>query len=213
MPTRVKICGLSTEVTLAAALDAGADMIGLVLFPKSPRHVDIARAADLAGQARGRAVTVALTVDADDALLDRIVAEVKPGMLQLHGRETPERVAAVRARLGVPVMKAIAVATAGDAAFARLYRDAADLVLFDAKAPAGAARPGGNGAAFDWRVLDAVKDAAPYALSGGLTPANVAAAIRTTGAAIVDVSSGVESAPGVKDTDLIRAFMTAARAL
>lgn len=211
MSTRVKICGLKTEEALSAALEARADMVGFVFFPASPRCVEIAHAAALAEFATGMAGVVALTVDADDVLLDRIVAEVKPHLLQLHGGETPERVAAVRARYDIAVMKAIAVETVDDAQRALAYRDVADLILFDAKAPTGSAIPGGNGIAFDWRLLDGVKDQVPFMLSGGLTPDNVGDAIRTTGAKVVDVSSGVERAPGVKDPDKIRVFMRAVK--
>ena len=211
MPTRVKICGLKTVDALAAALDAGADMVGLVFFPASPRNVEITEAAQLSQLAAGKATVVALTVDADDALLDRIVAEVKPQLLQLHGHETPARVAAVRKRYGIAVMKALAVATPADALGALAYRDAADLILFDAKAPKGSVIPGGNGVTFDWRLLDGVKNKVSFMLSGGLTLANVGDAIRATGAEIVDLSSGVESAPGVKDPDKIRAFVRAVK--
>ena len=218
MSTRVKICGLSTEATLDAALDAGADMVGFVLFAKSPRNVSLERAAALVrhAQARGTADAVTLLVDPDDALVDRVVAAVKPDVLQLHGHETPERVEAIRRRSGLRVMKAVPVATADDVAQAFTYLEpqgGADVLMFDAKPPATPdALPGGNGLAFDWRILDAAKGRAPFALAGGLTPDNVAAAIALTGAAIVDVSSGVESAPGQKDPDLIRRFLRAAKA-
>lgn len=212
MPTRVKICGISTAEAMAAALDAGADDVGLVIFPPSPRHVTVCAAAGLARQARGRARVVALTVDADDALLEAIAADVKPDILQLHGNESVERVAYIRRRLGVAVMKAIKVATAADAARALDYAGVADLILFDARPPKGADRPGGHGAVFDWRALDGVKGKVPYMLSGGLTPDNVAEAIGATGAPAVDVSSGVEYAPGVKDTHRIRQFIAAVRA-
>lgn len=211
MPTRVKICGINTVEAMAAALEAGADDVGLVIFGPSPRNVTLARAQQLAGLARGRARIVVLTVDADDALLDEIVERVKPELLQLHGNETPERARAIRQRYGIPVMKAIKVATSADAAEALAFADSVDLVLFDARPPKGADRPGGHGAVFDWQALDAVKDKLRYMLSGGLTPENVADAVRATGAASVDVSSGVESAPGEKDPALIRAFVVAAR--
>ncbi len=207
---RVKICGLSTPATMDAALDAGADLVGLVFFPKSPRHVDIAAAAALADRARGRAEIVALVVDADDALLASIMQHVKPDVLQLHGRETPERAKEIRQRFGTRVWKVIGVETAADATRAHDYDEAADLILFDAKAPKGAAHPGGNGVTFNWRLLDGVKGM-PYILSGGLTADNVAAAIAATGAVAVDVSSGVESAPGVKDPARIAAFIHAAK--
>jgi phosphoribosylanthranilate isomerase len=212
VPTRVKICGISTAEAMASALDAGADDVGLVLFPPSPRHVALEGAAELARQARGRARIVALTVDADDALLAAVVEAVKPDILQLHGSESVERVAQIRRRFGVPVMKAIKVATAEDAAQALDFAEVADLILFDARPPKGADRPGGHGAVFDWQALDGVKDRVHYMLSGGLTAENVAEAIRATGATAVDVSSGVERAPGVKDCDRIRAFLAAVRA-
>lgn len=211
MTTRVKICGIRTEDALSTALEARADMVGFVFFPSSPRHIEIADAAAFAQFATGMAAVVALTVDADDALLDRIVAEVRPHLLQLHGHETPERVAAVRARYDLAVMKAIAVKTAEDALGALAYRDIADLILFDAKAPKGSAIPGGNGVVFDWHLLDGVKVQVPFMLSGGLTATNVGDAIRTTGAKVVDVSSGVESTPGTKDPDRIRAFVRAVK--
>lgn len=212
MPTRVKICGIKTAEAMSVALAAGADDVGLVLFPPSPRNVGLKEARQLADQARGRARIVVLTVDADDVLLADIVEVVKPELLQLHGNETPDRVSEIRQRYGIPVMKAIKVATAADAAEALAYTRVADLVLFDARPPKDADRPGGHGAVFDWRALDGVKDKVRYMLSGGLTPENVAEAIRATGAGAVDVSSGVESAPGVKDPARIRAFVTAARA-
>lgn len=212
MTTRVKICGIRTKEAMTAALDAGADDIGLVLFPPSPRNVSLDEAKALADAARGRARIVVLTVDADDALLAAIATEIRPDVLQLHGNETAESVRNIRRRFAIPVMKAIKVATAGDAKLALDYADAADLILFDARPPKGADRPGGHGATFDWTALDDVKDRVAYMLSGGLTPANVGEAIRATGAEAVDVSSGVESAPGVKDPSLIRAFIAAVRA-
>ena len=211
MTTQVKICGLRTEPALEAALAGGADYVGLVFFAPSPRNVTLATAEALAGNARGRARIVALMVDPDDTLIDAVVASVAPDLLQLHGEETPGRVAAIRRRWGRPVMKAIKVETAEDARAASGYRQAADLILFDARAPADSTRPGGNGAPFDWRTLLGVKDDMPFMLSGGLTPDNVAEAIRLTGAAIVDVSSGVESSPGEKDPELIRSFLRAAK--
>ena len=214
MSVRVKICGLKSSEALDAALAAGADYVGLVFYPRSPRNVDIAKAAALAARSRGRATVVALLVDPTDALVDEVMQHVAPDLLQLHGKETPERVAQIRARADRLVMKALAVETADDARQALAYRDAADLILFDAKAPKDLANalPGGNGVPFDWRALEAVKDQVPYMLSGGLTPDNVAAAIAVTGATAVDVSSGVERAPGEKDPDLIRRFVAAAKA-
>ena len=208
---KVKICGLRTEAALEAALAGRADYVGLVFFPPSPRNVAPAVAKVLAARARGRAKIVALMVDPDDALIAEVVATAAPDILQLHGQETPARVAEVRARWGIPVMKAVAVETAEDARAALRYSAAADLILFDARAPAESTRPGGNGAPFDWRLLLGVTDEMPFVLSGGLTPDNVAEAIRLTGATIVDVSSGVESRPGEKDPDLIRRFLRAAK--
>jgi phosphoribosylanthranilate isomerase len=211
MAAKVKICGLRTEDALEAALSGGADYVGLVFFGPSPRNVTPQTAKALAAKARGRAKVVALMVDPDDALIDTVVAAAAPDLLQLHGEETPERVAEIRARWGTPVMKALAVTTAEDVRAASRYRKAADLILFDARAPADSTRPGGNGAPFDWRALLGVTDGMAFMLSGGLTPDNVAEAIRLTGAAIVDVSSGVESRPGEKAPELIRRFLRAAK--
>ena len=208
----VKICGLSTVETLAAALDVRADRVGFVFYPKSPRHVSIDQAVTLAAVARGRAAIVALTVDAEDDALEAIVAAIEPDMLQLHGRESPDRVAAIRARFGRPVIKAIGVSTAQDLATASDYAVVANELLFDAKPPAGAKLPGGNGVAFDWRILAALDLDIPFMLSGGLTPDTVGEAVRITRAPAVDVSSGVESAPGIKQPELIAAFVAAARA-
>jgi phosphoribosylanthranilate isomerase len=207
----VKICGLSTEETLDAALDAGADMIGLNFFPPSPRFVSLDTGERLADRARGRAEIVALSVDMDDAGLAEIVDALRPDWLQLHGKDSPERTAAVRARFGRRVMKAIHVSTAGDLATARAYADACDRLLLDATPPKGAVLPGGNGEAFDWTILRGFRPVRPYLLSGGLTPGNVAEALHISGAPGVDVSSGVETAPGRKSADLIRAFIAAAR--
>jgi phosphoribosylanthranilate isomerase len=210
--TKVKICGLRTEAALEAALAGGADYVGLVFFPPSPRNISLAGAKTLADKARGRARIVALLVDPDDALIEAVIASVDPDILQLHGDETSERVREVRRRWGKPVMKAIKVGTAADVEAAFAYSDAADLILFDARPPADSTRPGGHGATFDWRILAGLKGRLPFMLSGGLTPDNVAEAIRITGAAIVDVSSGVESRPGEKDLELIRRFLLAAKA-
>jgi phosphoribosylanthranilate isomerase len=209
---KVKICGLRTEAALTAALDGGADYVGLVFFPPSPRHLPPAAAGPLAAMARGRARIVALMVDPDDALIETVVGAVDPDLIQLHGEESPERVAEVRRRWARPIMKAVKVETARDAETALRYRGVADLILFDARAPKGSVLPGGNGAPFDWRALAGVKDRVAYMLSGGLTPDNVAEAIRVTGAGIVDVSSGVEMRPGEKDPELIRRFLRAAKA-
>lgn len=210
MAVKVKICGVRTPAIVDEAADEGADYVGLVFFAKSPRHLTIEEASLLASAARGRIGTVAVLVDPDDALIDRVVGEVGPDLLQLHGEESPERVAAIRMRTGKPVLKAIAVAESGDVTKAAPYVAGANYVLFDAKAPSGAVLPGGNGVAFDWRALKGV--AGPFALSGGLTPDNVGEAIRLTGAALVDVSSGVECAPGEKDVELVRRFIRAAKA-
>jgi len=212
MSTIVKICGLSTPETLDAALDAGADMVGFVFFQPSPRNITLEQGRALGRQARGRAIRAALTVDAEDALLASIVEALEPDLLQLHGRETPERTAAVKARFGIPVMKALPVESAADLAAPARYAAAADRLLFDARAPRGATRPGGLGRPFDWTVLQGFASPLPYLLSGGLDADNVAEALRVTRAPGVDVSSGVEREPGVKDPGLIRAFVRAARA-
>ena len=211
--TIVKICGLSSGATLDAALEAGADMVGFVFFDPSPRNLSIERARALGARVRGRAKKVALTVEADDAKLDAIIAALSPDILQLHGRETRERVREIRARFGIPVMKAIGVAASGDLAKAAAYADVADTILFDAKPAPEAVLPGGNGEVFDWSILKGFASGTAWMLSGGLEPANVAAALAGTGACGVDVSSGVERAPGVKDPDRIRAFIAAVRAL
>ncbi len=213
MTTQVKICGLKTRDAMQAALDAGADYVGLVFFENSPRNVSIETAAELADLASGRAKVVVLLVDPGAGMVDRIMPYVAPDILQLHGTETPARVAEIKRRTGATIMKAIKVETAADAALALDYIGIADLILFDAKAPKDAILPGGNGLTFNWRVLDDVKAKVPYMLSGGLTPGNVAEAIRLTGARRVDVSSGVELNPGEKDADLIRAFVAAAKAV
>jgi len=211
MTVLVKICGLSTQDTLDAALAAGADMVGLVFFPRSPRNVSLEMAAALASRAAGRATVVALTVDADDAALDAIRATVRPDLWQLHGAETPERVAAVRTRTGLPVMKALGIADAGDLAAIDPYLLVADRLLFDAKPPKGGALPGGNGVAFDWSLLAGLDLPRPAMLSGGLDASSVARALAITGLPGVDVSSGVERAPGDKDPARMAAFVAAAR--
>ncbi len=212
MSLEIKICGLSTPETLDAALGAGADMVGMVFFAPSPRHVDLATAAALAARARGRAGIVALTVDADDATLAAIVDAARPDMLQLHGKESPERVAAIRARFGLPVMKAVGIATAADLARLSAYADVADRLLLDAKPPKGALLPGGNGVPFDWNLLAGLDLTRPFMLSGGLDPDNVGEAVRRVHPPGIDVSSGVERAPGIKDPARIAAFLRAARA-
>jgi phosphoribosylanthranilate isomerase len=211
MSLLVKICGLSTADSLDAALAAGADLVGFVFFPLSPRNVMPMAVGGLGGRVRGRAQKVALTVDADDALFEAIMESLKPDILQLHGHETPERVAALKARFGRPVMKAIPVETRADLAALDRYRGAADRFLFDARAPREATRPGGLGKPFDWRLLGGIEAGPDYLLSGGLDAGNVAEALAVTGAPGVDVSSGVERRPGEKDPDKIAAFVTAAR--
>lgn len=208
---KVKICGLSTPETMDAALGAGADFVGLVFYAKSPRNVSLEQAAILADRARGRAKIVALIVDAEDATLSVINTGVKPDYFQAHGAETPERVSEIVVLTGKPVIKAIKVAEPADIATAAEYAGKAAFILYDAKAPETLANalPGGNGIAFDWQLLAKAKD---FMLSGGLNPENVAQAIAATSAPMVDVSSGVESAPGRKDLNLIRKFIEAARA-
>ena len=212
MPLLVKICGLSTRETLDTALEAGADMVGFVFFPPSPRHLSLETARELGRQAKGRAAKVALSVDADDAMLSNIVETLQPDLLQLHGKETIARVRDIKAKFGLPVMKVIAVETAADLAALPGYAGVADRILFDARAPKGASRPGGLGAVFDWQVLSKLELTLPYMVSGGLCADNVAEAIRVTRAGGVDVSSGVERSPGHKDPEMIRAFIRAARA-
>lgn len=208
---RVKICGLSSSAAIDAAAAAGAAYVGFVFFPKSPRNIEISDAAQLAAEVPVGLAKVALTVDADNAFLDRLTAEVPLDMLQLHGSESPERVIEVKARYGLPVMKVVGVATADDLPQLEIYSQVADQLLVDAKPPKGADRPGGNALAFDWNLVAGRRWAVPWMLAGGLTPDNVAEAITRTGARQVDVSSGVESAPGVKDVALIRAFIEAAQ--
>jgi phosphoribosylanthranilate isomerase len=207
----VKICGLSTGPTLDAALEAGADMVGFVFFSKSPRHIDWATARALGRQAAGRAKIVALSVDADDDTLKRIVDALAPDLMQLHGSESPARVKEISKLFVRPTMKAIGVATRADLAAAEAYEGVADTLLIDAKPPKDAVLPGGNGRPFDWRLTQDFHAPLPWLLSGGLEPDNVGAAIALSGARGVDVSSGVESAPGVKDPARIRAFVAAAR--
>ena len=205
----VKICGLSTPETMDAALDAGADFVGLMFFAKSPRNVTLRQAAELAERARGRATVVTVTVSADDALLMSIAENVRPDLIQAHGDETPERITEMARMTGIGVYKVLKVRTAEHAAKAKAFVTSR-FIMFDAMPPEGAVLPGGNGLAFDWAIL---RDAArPYMLAGGLSPENVAEAIRVTGAPMVDVSSGVESAPGIKDSSLIRKFIEAAKA-
>ena len=208
----VKICGLSTRETLDVALDAAADMVGFVFFPPSPRHLKLDVARSLGEAVKGRAAKVALTVDADDATLAGIVEALHPDLLQLHGRETPVRLDDIKRKFGLPVMKALPVETAADLAVLPDYRVVADRILFDARPPKEATRPGGLGAAFDWHLLENLDLTLPFMVSGGLHAGNVAEAVRLTHAGGVDVSSGVERAPGVKDPEMIRAFIRVARA-
>jgi phosphoribosylanthranilate isomerase len=212
MTLLVKICGLSTRETLDAALEAGADMVGFVFFPPSPRHLSLDTARVLAGQAKQRATKVALTVDADDRTLEGIVEALAPDILQLHGHETPARVVEIKRKFGREVMKVLPVERASDLAALPDYAAVADRILFDARPPKGATRPGGLGAVFDWQLLKNLDLKLPFMVSGGLHADNVAEAVRVTRAGGVDVSSGVERAPGVKDVEMIRAFIRAARA-
>ena len=210
MKVRVKLCGLTTEGDIDAAAAAGAAYIGLVFFEKSPRNVTVETARSLALRAPVGLAKVALVVNADDAALDHITATVPLDMLQLHGAETPERVAAVKARYGLPVMKALGIASRADVARAQLYSGVADQLLLDAKPAAGEALPGGNGLSFDWRLLEGESWSMPWMLAGGLTPDNVAEAVRYSGARQVDVSSGIETVPGQKSAELMAKFVSEA---
>ena len=212
MSLLVKICGLSTRETLEIALDAGADMVGFVFFPPSPRHVSLETGRDLGRQVKQRALKVALTVDADDATLANIVETLRPDILQLHGSETVARLRDIKQAFGLPVIKVIAVETSADLAPLPGYTAVADRILFDARAPKDATRPGGLGAVFDWHLLQNLDPKLPFMVSGGLNAGNVAEAVRVTRAGGVDVSSGVERAPGIKDAEMIRDFIRAARA-
>jgi phosphoribosylanthranilate isomerase len=211
MTTLVKICGLSTPETLDVALDAGADAVGFVFFPSSPRNISFQTARELSARVKGRAKKVALTVDAGDTMLTSIVEALHPDMLQLHGEETPARVSAIHQRFDLPVMKVLAIESKADLGAIPLYAKIADRLLFDARAPRDATRPGGLGKPFDWHLLENLDLSIPFMLSGGLNGDNVAEALGITHAGGVDVSSGVESAPGVKDPEKIRAFIRAAR--
>ncbi|MBG6174409.1 phosphoribosylanthranilate isomerase [Labrenzia sp. EL_208] len=208
---QVKICGLSTEETMEAALDAGADMVGLMFFPKSPRHVSLSKACKLADMARGRAEIVAVTVNMDPDGLSRIRELVNPDMIQFHGSEAPEALAAAKVMQGTKVMKALSVGEREDLERARYYSIVADWILFDAKPPKDSELPGGNGVSYDWTLLKDLDLEKPFLLSGGLDPANVGDAIRQSGVKAVDVSSGVERDKGVKDSERIRAFVAAAK--
>ena len=211
MALTVKICGLKTPQALDVALESGADMVGFVFFAPSPRHLGLEAARALGTRVKGRAAKVALTVDANDETLADIVAALKPDLLQLHGSESPERVVTVRTRFGLPVMKALPIAERADLSPIRLYGRVADRLIFDARAPKEATRPGGLGTPFDWTLLRDVEAEVPFMLSGGLDAGNVTEALRITRAPGVDVSSGVERAPGEKDLDKIRAFIHASR--
>lgn len=212
MALTVKICGLRTSEALDVAIESGADQVGFVFFPPSPRNLGLEAARLLGERAQGRAVKVALSVNANNDTLAAIIAALKPDMLQLHGDETPDRVAVVRSRFGLPVMKALPIATRADLSPIREFDKVADRLLFDARPPQDATRPGGLGVPFDWTLLAGIKPDVPYMLSGGLDAFNVGEALRITRAPGVDVSSGVERAPGEKDLDKIRAFIRAARA-
>jgi phosphoribosylanthranilate isomerase len=212
MPVHLKICGLSSEETLDAAVTSGAHYVGLVHFARSPRHIEAARAAALADHVRGRAAIVLLTVDMPEEQLAELADIVRPDVLQLHGSETTDQVRRIRARLARPVWKAVPIASVDDLAEAAPFRVVADRLVYDAKPPRDAERPGGNGRAFDWRLLGGEAAGDDYVLSGGLTPETLGAALALLSPAVVDVSSGVESAPGVKDPLRIAAFAAALRA-
>jgi phosphoribosylanthranilate isomerase len=211
MSVSVKICGINSPKAAEAVLSAGADFGGLVFFPASPRHLGLDQARNLAAMLRGRVRIVTLMVDPGDAAVEEIVAAVSPDLIQLHGNETPERVAAVALRSKRPIIKVLAIAEAADLLRAHAYLDVADYVLFDAKADASASRPGGLGAAFDWQLLAGFGFKRPWGLAGGLTAENIARAIRIARPGFVDASSGVEDAPGSKNPEKIAAFVRAAR--
>ncbi len=213
MSVKVKICGISTSETLDAAIAGRAEFVGFNFYPPSPRHVSAGVAADLAARAGNSITRVGVFVDADDQFLTDAIAAGKLDVIQLHGSETPERAAQVKARFNLPVWKVLSIAAPSDMARAHDYRSAADFLLFDAKTPKGSALPGGMGLTFDWSLMSAYRGETPWGLAGGLTPGNVAQAIRATGTTLVDTSSGVESAPGMKDVDKIAAFCKATRNL
>ena len=212
MSVSVKICGLKSEDMIDAAIQGGASHVGFIFFAKSPRNLAPEAAAKLAAHARGRAKTVAVSVNAEDGALDTIVSTVEPDILQLHGSESPQRVTEIKRRHGLPVMKAFALRQQGDLDRIEPYRGVADSFLFDAKPPEGSELPGGNGVAFDWRILSRLDGDVDYMLSGGLNAQNVGSALAQTHAGAIDISSGVESAPGVKDVGLIEEFFEAVRA-
>ena len=213
MSIEVKICGLTDAAAVKAVVEGGAAMCGFVFFPASPRNLTPKEAAELTKGVPEGVIRVGLTVDADDALLAEIASVAKVDMVQLHGAETPARTNEVRERFGLPVIKVLAVQGPDDLAAAKAYQGVADRLMFDAKPPEDASRPGGNARTFDWRVLKNQTFALPWLLAGGLTAENLAEAVKTSGAVAVDVSSGVEDAPGVKNVDKIRAFLAAAAAL
>ena len=211
MGVLVKICGINSHEAAEAALRAGADFAGLVFFERSPRHLSLEQAVGFARSLRGRARVVALMVEPSDAAVDQVLAAVSPDLIQLHGNESPARVAAIAARTGRPIIKVLAVAESEDVVRAHTYEEAADYLLFDAKVEANATRPGGWGSAFDWQLVSGRTFRRPFGLAGGLNPENVARAIQVSGAQFVDASSGVEDAPGRKNPDKIAAFVAAAR--
>jgi len=213
MTLDIKICGLKSDEAVAAALESGASHIGFIFFEKSPRHISIEEAARLREAARGKALAVAVTVDADDATLDAIVSGMKPDILQLHGHETADRIRELKSRHGLPVIKALSIREASDLDLIKTYLGVADRFLLDAKPPTGADLPGGNGVAFDWTILTSLDANVDYMLSGGVNAGNIASALRLARPSGVDVSSGVENAPGEKDPEKIRAFFRAVRAI
>ncbi len=203
----IKICGLSTKEAIDAVIEGGASHMGFIFFEKSPRHISLAQALLLADHAGNRIKKVPVTVNADDTYLDLIVEAVKPDMLQLHGSETPERVFKVKERFGLPIMKAIAIREASDLEKVTPYLETVDQFVFDAKPPEGSDLPGGNGVAFDWEIMDQLGEDVPYMLSGGLHAGNIVEAAKKSGCTAIDISSGVESAPGIKDVKLIKEFL------
>jgi len=213
MALSVKICGLTRETDVDAAVDAGANLVGFVFFPPSPRSISVARAAELTTRVPKDVIKVALSVDADDALLADITANAGIDMMQFHGSEPPQRVAEARARYGLPMMKALAIGGAEDVDRAHRYEAVVDWLMFDAKPPRSATRPGGNALAFDWQLVAGESWEKPWLLAGGLTPENVREAVRVSGAAALDVSSGVEDEPGIKNAAKIRQFIVVAKGL
>jgi phosphoribosylanthranilate isomerase len=211
VPVKIKICGVRTKQIAEIAIAAGADYLGMVFYEPSPRHVSLEQAAELVAAIGERLPVVAVVVDPEDAFIDRVVELVGPDYLQLHGNESPERVAAIKVRSELPVIKAVPVASADDVERASTYAEIADMILFDAKSSVPGGAPGGTGQSFDWKLLTDPNVTRPFGLSGGLNPDNVEAAIDETKPDLVDVSSGVETAPGEKDEDLIRDFIRAAR--